>query len=130
MAESRPQSRVKSASGRRSSSEKPLEIQQQPSVKERQKRVSSARLNREKNNSSKKVFPRPGSAEKKERYTSIYNRDFEGTYQRPTEPRPTSPTRRNNPHPSQVCTYTFSWAYTIEFIYQYLYKASMSIIIL
>ncbi len=106
MAESRPRSstgRVKSASGTRSLeiSGKPMEIPQL-SVKERQKRVSSATVNRDKNNASKKVFPRPGSADKKERYTSIYNKDFEGSFLPPTEPRPTSPTRRNNPHPSQV----------------------------
>lgn len=76
---------------------------QPESVKERKKRVKSAKLNREKQNSSTKVFPRPLSAEKKERYTSMYNKDFEGSYIPPTEPRPTSPTRRNNPHPSQVC---------------------------
>ena len=105
MAESRPRSsRVKSASGRPSIGTSSLPLEVQPvSVKQRDKRVSSAKLNREKNNSSKKVFPRPGSAEKnKERYTSMYNKDFDGTYMPPTDPRPTSPTRRNNPHPSQV----------------------------
>ena len=104
MAESRPHSRIKSATARLTPPglQKPLQIQQ-AGVKERQKRVSSAKLNREKQNSSKKVFPRPSSAEKKERYKTVYNKDFEGMYQPPTEPRPTSPTRRNNPHPSQVC---------------------------
>lgn len=78
-----------------------------PSVKEKDKRVDSAKLNREKNESSKKVFPPPSSNEKnKERYRSIYNKDFEGTYMTPLEPRPTSPTRRNNPHPSHVSTDT------------------------
>ena len=92
--------RVKSATARLTptESQKPKQNNEQ-SAKER---VKSARLNREKNDSSKKVFPRPITAEKKERYTSIYNKDFEGTYLPPTEPRPTSPTRRNNPHPTQV----------------------------
>ena len=72
----------------------------QESVKE--KRIDSAKLNREKNESSKKVFPQPTSDKTKERYRSIYNKDFEGSYTTPLEPRPTSPTRRNNPHPSQV----------------------------
>lgn len=71
----------------------------QESVKE--KRIDSAKLNREKNESSKKVFPQPTSDKTKERYRSIYNKDFEGSYTTPLEPRPTSPTRRNNPHPSQ-----------------------------
>ena len=90
--------------------EKSLEVQSS-SVKPKDKRVSSARLNREKNTSSKKVFPRPGSAEKKERYTSMYNKDFDGTYMPPTDPRPTSPTRRNNPHPSQVTIITIEFWY-------------------
>lgn len=74
------------------------------SVKEtKDKRGTSAKANKEKNESSKKVFPGGGGYDKKERYLSIYNKDYEGTYMMPTEPRPTSPTRRNNPHPSQVC---------------------------
>ena len=57
-----------------------------------------------KNEDSKKVFPRTKDTDVaiKERYLSQYNRDFEGAYISPSEPRPTSPTRRNNPHPSQV----------------------------
>lgn len=104
MADSRSLHRSKSDAGKGSAEliGKPsLQVQSQ-SAKERKKRVKSAKLNREKQNSSTKVFPRPQSAEKKERYTSIYNKDFEGSYIPPTEPRPTSPTRRNNPHPSQV----------------------------
>lgn len=73
--------------------------------KDVKKRVHSARGNKMKNEDSKKVFPRSikdtGLAVK-ERYRSQYNKDFEGSYISPVEPRPTSPTRRNNPHPSQV----------------------------
>lgn len=72
-------------------------------------RAEFALLNREKNESSKKVFPRPSSGDKKERYRTIYNKDFEGSFITPLEPRPTSPTRRNNPHPSKVIIF-----YTIQ----------------
>ena len=69
---------------------------------ERKQRVKSARLNRDKHVSSKKVFPRPSSADK-ERYRTQYARDFEGfRYTLPISARPTSPTRRNNPHPTKV----------------------------
>lgn len=65
-------------------------------------RVKSARLNRDKHESSKKVFPRPSSADK-ERYRTQYARDFEGArHITPISARPTSPTRRNNPHPTKV----------------------------
>ena len=108
MSSSRPQSRdrrTKSAIARLTppEPEKPKQSHQL-GAKEREKRVKSASLNREKNQSSKKVFPRPSSGDKKERYRTIYNKDFEGTYISPVEPRPTSPTRRNNPHPTQVST--------------------------
>jgi hypothetical protein len=64
-------------------------------------RVHSALVNKERNDSSKKVFPPPLPKENKDRYISMYNKDFEGSYMPPLEPRPTSPTRRNNPHPTK-----------------------------
>lgn len=38
----------------------------------------------------------------KERFTTMYSQDFDGTYAPPSESRPTSANRRNNPHPSKV----------------------------
>ena len=64
-------------------------------------RGNSALLNRDKQVSSKKVFPRPSSADR-ERFRTQYARDYEGSFVFPTSARPTSPTRRNNPHPTKV----------------------------
>lgn len=100
--------RVKSAKARLSPSEpthpevKPSPVGQQNVVKEAQERVKSAKAIRDKHLASAKVFPRPPSRSSKERFSSMYSKDFEGSYAPPAELRPTSPTRRHNPHPGKV----------------------------
>ena len=71
-------------------------------VKEAQERAKSARAIRQKHLASAKIFPRPPSRNSKERFTTLYHSDFEGSFVPPAELRPTSPTRRNNPHPGKV----------------------------
>lgn len=73
-------------------------------VKEARERAKSAKVIRGKHTASSKVFPgRPmGSKANKERFTSMYSTDFDGSFTAPPELRPTSPTRRNNPHPAKV----------------------------
>ena len=64
---------------------------------------ASARAIREKHNASGKVFPRPKSRSgAKERFSTMYSKDFDGTFAPAAELRPTSPTRRHNPHPGKV----------------------------
>ena len=66
---------------------------------------ASARATRDKHNASGKVFPRPNSRSgAKERFSTMYSKDFDGTFAPPAELRPTSPTRRHNPHPGKVST--------------------------
>lgn len=68
-------------------------------------RAKSAKANRDKHTGSAKVFPQgPKRAEKtaRERFTSMYSKDYEGAFAPPANLRPTSPTRRNNPHPGKV----------------------------
>ena len=79
---------------------------QQHVLKAARERVKSAKAIREKHEGSTKIFPRPPLRPSKERFTSIYSKDFEGTYIPPADLRPSSPTRRNNPHPGKV-----SWDY-------------------
>ena len=64
---------------------------------------ASARAIRDKHNASGKVFPRPNSRAK-ERFSTMYSKDFDGTFAPAAELRPTSPTRRHNPHPGKVST--------------------------
>ena len=68
-------------------------------VKEARERAKSAKNIKDKHKASVKMFPGPSS---KGRFTSMYSSDFEGSFVPPAEPRPTSPTRRNNPHPAKV----------------------------
>ena len=67
-----------------------------------QETLKSARAIREKHIGSAKVFPRPSSKASKERFSTMYSKDFEGAFAPPAELRPTSPTRRHNPHPGKV----------------------------
>lgn len=71
-------------------------------TKEAQERVLSAKAIRDKHNGSTKVFPRPESRASKERFSTVYSKDFEGSFAPAAELRPTSPTRRHNPHPGKV----------------------------
>ncbi len=72
-------------------------------VKEARERAKSAKVIRGKHTASSKVFPaRPSSRANKDRFTSMYSSDFDGSFTAPPELRPTSPTRRNNPHPAKV----------------------------
>ena len=68
----------------------------------------SAKAIREKHAGSGKVFPRPGSRASKERFSSQYSKDFDGTFAPAAELRPTSPTRRHNPHPGKVYIRTYT----------------------
>ena len=101
--------RVKSAKARltptQPSEPKSSAVHTQDAVKEAQERVASAKAIRDKHTGSAKVFPgppRPGSRASKERFSSVYSKDFEGSFAPPAELRPTSPTRRHNPHPGKV----------------------------
>ena len=82
-----------------------LKFDRQEVVHEARLRASSAKAIRDKHITSKKVFPRHHLKDPKEHYTTMYANDFDGKYVPPPEPRPTSPTRRNNPHPSKVSVY-------------------------
>lgn len=72
-----------------------------------QERVNSAKANKTKHTSSTGVFaakPAKNDSEedRKRRFATMYSLDYDGTYVPPPDLRPTSPTRRNNPHPSKV----------------------------
>ena len=71
-------------------------------AKEARERAKSAKAIREKHLGSTKIFPRPPSRSSKGRFTTLYCSDFDGSFVPPAELRPTSPTRRNNPHPGKV----------------------------
>ena len=71
-------------------------------AKEARERANSAKAIREKHLASAKIFPRPPSRGSKGRFTTLYSSDFDGSFVPPAELRPTSPTRRNNPHPGKV----------------------------
>ncbi len=73
-------------------------------AKQAKERVKSAKANKSKHTSSAGVFVRPPSRAKgaPPRFKTMYSQDFDGTFVPPAEPRPTSPTRRNNPHPTKV----------------------------
>lgn len=71
-------------------------------TKEARERAKSAKAIREKHLGSAKIFPRPPSRGSKGRFTTLYCSDFDGSFVPPAELRPTSPTRRNNPHPGKV----------------------------
>ena len=98
--------RVKSAKARLTPTQPPeaksSAVGKQQVSKEVQERVPSAKAIRDKQNASAKVFPRPESRASKERFASQYSKDFEGSYAPAAELRPTSPTRRHNPHPGKV----------------------------
>ena len=68
-------------------------------VRDRKERAQSAKANRDKHTSSTRVFR---STDNKGRFKSMYSQDFDGSFTTPAELRPTSPTRRNNPHPGKV----------------------------
>lgn len=72
-------------------------------VMEAKERATSAKMIRGKHTNSTKVFPGQQNVKSgKERFTSMYSTDFDGSFAAPPELRPTSPTRRNNPHPAKV----------------------------
>ena len=79
--------------------------QQEALTKEARERATSAKAIKDKHHGSSKLFPRPPSRSSRERFTSSYSKDFDGTFLPPAELRPTSPTRRNNPHPAKVKPY-------------------------
>ncbi len=72
---------------------------QQYIVKEARERAKSAKNIKDKHKASAKMFT-GGSV--KSRFATMYATDYDGTFVAPAEPRPTSPTRRNNPHPGKV----------------------------
>lgn len=72
---------------------------------EYQQRVKSAALIRDAHTRTGKSMFKPQKekkTEKQERYSTSYSNHFTGTAVRPPSARPSSPTRRNNPHPTQV----------------------------
>ena len=74
-------------------------------MQEYQQRVKSAALIRDAHTRTGKSMFKPPSekkAEKQERYSTSYSNHYTGTAVRPPSARPSSPTRRNNPHPTQV----------------------------
>ena len=80
-----------------------------------------AKQRRTKHDNSRLVFP----AGQPETYKTHYTLDFKSKQKgRPSSPRPCSPTRRNNPHPSKVNTkYSFLsclYDYSTLIIYEFL----------
>lgn len=72
-------------------------------MKEARERGKSAKAIREKHEGSGRMFPRPPSRSARERFTSSYSTEFHSkAFHPPAELRPTSPTRRNNPHPTKA----------------------------
>lgn len=76
-------------------------------AKEANEIAKSAKAIKSKHTSSAGMFvPRPPSRSAPggsgRRFTSMYSQDFEGSFVPPAEIRPTSATRRNNPHPTKV----------------------------
>lgn len=68
-----------------------------------EERIKSAKAIRDQHTSSAAVLACPPSKSAGlKRFTSMYSKDFDGTFVPPAEIRPTSPTRRNNPHPGKV----------------------------
>lgn len=98
--------RVKSAKARLTPPVPEISEMKEMMAKLSKERVNSARAIKNKHTSSGGVFAGklPAAAGGKARFTSMYSQDFDGTYVPPSEIRPTSPTRRNNPHPSKVNT--------------------------
>lgn len=72
--------------------------------KEFKQRTTSAQNIRKQHTSSKKVISGGAGPERQDRFKTMYSADFRGKYVTPPECRPTSPTRRHNPHPSRVST--------------------------
>ena len=70
--------------------------------KEFKQRTTSAQNIRKQHTSSKKVISGGKGPERQDRFKTMYSADFRGKYVTPPECRPTSPTRRHNPHPSRV----------------------------
>lgn len=71
-------------------------------AKETKERIMSAKAIKNKHTSSAGLFVPPPPASIGRRFTSMYAQDFDGTFVPPADLRPTSPTRRNNPHPTKV----------------------------
>ena len=101
--------RIKSAVARLSpvSEDRPAQMQDEQKViqKEFKQRTTSAQNIRKQHTSSRKVISDTRGPEKKDRFKTMYSADFRGKYVTPPECRPTSPTRRHNPHPSRVSSY-------------------------
>ena len=81
-----------------------LQLQNEQKViqKEFKQRTTSAQNIRKQHTSSKKVISEVTGPQKQDRFKTMYSDDFRGKYVTPPECRPTSPTRRHNPHPSRV----------------------------
>ena len=98
--------RIKSAKARLTPTQPPegksSPVSRKEVSKDAQERVLSAKAIRDKHHGSTKVFPRPASRASKERFSTVYSKDFEGSFAPAAELRPTSPTRRHNPHPGKV----------------------------
>ena len=87
----------------------PVVVSKEQIAKEARERAKSAKAIKSKHTSSSGMFlPRPPSrsapAAGKARFRTMYSQDFDrdGTFVPPAEIRPTSATRRNNPHPTKV----------------------------
>ena len=102
--------RIKSAKARLTPPHPPTDPRDMDKLlkKMTKERVNSATANKTKHTSSAGVFQtKPAkdytAEDRKKRFATMYSLDFDGSYVPPPDLRPTSPTRRNNPHPSQVC---------------------------
>jgi len=101
--------RIKSAKARLAPPQPPKDARDMDKLlmKMTKERVNSATANKTKHTSSAGVFAAKPAKEytevdKKKRFTTMYSLSFDGSFVPPPDLRPTSPTRRNNPHPSQV----------------------------
>lgn len=85
----------------------PISMDHSEQITKELEAAKSAKAIKNKHTSSAAMFvvrPPSRSAPQvgKARFTSMYSNDFEGSFVPPAEIRPTSPTRRNNPHPTKV----------------------------
>ena len=103
--------RISSAKARLSTPPEQTVMDEDRVKKEYKQRVQSAQQIRDAHTRAKKpaVFQKKvKKGEKTERFSTSYSKDYRGSVVPPPVARPTSPTRRNNPHPTHVSVIPFS----------------------
>ena len=105
--------RISSAKARLSTPPEQTVMDEDRVKQDYKQRVQSAQQIRDAHTRAKKptVFSQKKGkkGEKKERFSTSYSKDFRGSVVPPPVARPTSPTRRNNPHPTKVNQCSLLW---------------------